>query len=183
MLINEICAKNTSFAAADGNFYDWIELYNSSSKTVSLAGYGLSDKESKPYKYTFPEDASIGADQRLIVFCDSLIPQIPRQYTAPFGLSTNGETLILTAPDGSSADTVTFGIMKANVTYGRVPDGSGDFAMMSMTPGAPNEKKDVISVDVPEPVLSNEGGFYPDGFSLYIDVPKGTTVYYTLDGS
>ena len=30
IVINEVCAKNTEFAAPDGNFYDYIELYNSS---------------------------------------------------------------------------------------------------------------------------------------------------------
>lgn len=183
VVINEICAKNTSFAAGDGNFYDWIELYNPSEQTVSLSGYGLSDKEGKPYKYTFPDNTSIGAGERLIVFCDSLIPEIPGQYTAAFGLSTSGETLTLTAPDGTTSDTVTFGIMETNVTYGRVPDGSEDFAVMRMTPGAPNEKNDVISVDVPEPVFSQTGGFYDSSFDLTITVPQGTTVYYTLDGS
>lgn len=183
VVINEICAKNTSFAAADGNFYDWIELYNPSPQTVSLAGYGLSDKESKPYKYTFPDNASIGGGQRLIVFCDTLIPEIPGQYTAAFGLSTNGETLTFTSPDGTTSDTVTFGTMETNVTYGRVPDGSEDFAFMTMTPGAPNEKKNVVSVDVPEPTLSREGGFYESPFDLTITVPHGTKVYYTLDGT
>lgn len=183
VVINEICAKNTSFAASDGNFYDWIELYNPSSQTISLAGYGLSDKEGKPYKYTFPDNASIGGGQRLIVFCDSLIQEIPGQYTASFGLSTNGETLTLTTPDGTISDTVTFGIMEADITYGRVPDGSDDFALMKMTPGEPNEKNDIISVDVPEPEFSKEGGFYESSFDLTITVPNGTKVYYTLDGT
>lgn len=183
IVINEICAKNTSFAASDGGFYDWIEIYNPSSNTVDLSGYGLSDKAGKPYKYTFPDNSVIGAGQRIIVLCDTLNPQIDGHYTAAFGLSTNGETITLTAPDGKVVDTVTFGPMQTDISYGRIPDGSANFAFMEMTPDAPNDEKGVISVDVPEPVLSNEGGFYSDGFSLSIDVPKGTTVYYTLDGS
>lgn len=183
LLINEVCAKNTSYAAPDGNYYDWIEIYNPTSQAVDLAGYGLSDKASKPYKYTFPAGSSIDAGQRIIVFCDSLIPEMPGQYTAAFGLSTNGETLTLTSPDGSSSDTITFGIMETNVTYGRVPDGSDDFAFMAMTPAAPNEKNTVIAVDVPEPEFSVQGGFYDSPFDLTINVPADTTVYYTLDGS
>lgn len=183
IVINEICAKNTSFAAPDGGFYDWIEIYNSSSKSVNLSGYGLSDKIGNPYKYTFPDNSIIGGKQRLIIFCDSLNPQIDSYYTAAFGLSTNGETVTLTNSEGKTVDTVTFGQMQANISYGRIPDGSENFAFMETTPNAPNDEKSIVSVDVPEPVLSNEGGFYSEGFSLSIDVPKNTTVYYTLDGS
>lgn len=183
IVINEICAKNTSYAASDGGFYDWIEIYNPTSKAVDLSGYGLSDNVGKPYKFTFPENSMIGGKQRLIIFCDSLNPVIDGCCTAAFGLSTNGETITLTDPVGKTVDTVVFGQMQPDISYGRIPDGSENFAFMETTPNAPNDEKSVISVDVPEPVLSNEGGFYSDGFSLSIDVPKGTTVYYTLDGS
>lgn len=183
IVINEICAKNTSFVAPDGGFYDWIEIYNPSSKAVDLSGYGLSEKAGKPYKYIFPDNSIISGKQRLIIFCDSLNPQIDGYYTAAFGLSTNGETITLTDSQGKTVDTVTFGQMQTNISYGRIPDGSENFAFMETTPNAPNDEKSVISVDVPEPVLSNEGGFYSDGFSLSITVPEGTTVYYTFDGS
>ena len=41
IVINEVCAKNTTFAAADGQYYDWVELYNSSDGIIDLGGYGL----------------------------------------------------------------------------------------------------------------------------------------------
>lgn len=183
IVINEICAKNTSFAAADGNFYDWIELYNPTGSAVDISGYGLSDNETNPYKFTFPDNTVINSGGRLIVFCDSKIAGLTGQLVAPMGLSTNGETVVLTDKGGAAVDTVTFGTIEANVTYGRIPDGSDEFAFMSMTPDAPNEKKDVITIDVPEPVLFKESGFYDSSFSLDMLIPKGTTVYYTLDGS
>lgn len=183
IVINEICAKNTSFAAADGNFYDWIELYNPTGSAVNISGYGLSDNDTNPYKFTFPDNTVINGGERLIVFCDSKLAGLTGQLVAPMGLSTNGETVVLTGKDGTAVDTVTFGVMEADVTYGRVPDGSDEFAFMNMTPNAPNEKKDVITVDVPEPVLSQQSGFYDSSFSLSISVPQGTKVYYTLDGS
>lgn len=183
VVINEICAKNTSFAAADGNFYDWIEIYNPTGNTVNISGYGLSDNANNPYKFTFPDDTVINSGERLIVFCDSKITGLAGQLVAPMGLSTNGETVVLTDKGGTAVDTVTFGVMEADVTYGRVPDGSDEFAFMNMTPNAPNEKKDVITVDVPEPILSQQSGFYDTSFLLSISVPQGTKVYYTLDGS
>lgn len=183
IVINEICAKNTSYAASDGNFYDWIELYNPTGNTVNLSGYGLTDNEKNLYKFTFPDNTVINAGERLIVFCDSDLTALNGQLAAPMGLSTDGETLILTDKNGTAVDTLTFGIMETNITYGRVPDGSSELAFMNMTPGAANQKNNVIDVDVPEPVLSQPSGFYDNGFSLSLNVPQGTKVYYTLDGS
>lgn len=183
IVINEICAKNTSFAASDGNFYDWIELYNPTGSAVNIGGYGLSDNDTNPYKFTFPDNTVINSGERLIVFCDSKLAGLTGQLVAPMGLSTNGETVTLTNKDGLAVDTVTFGVIETNVTYGRVPDGSDEFAFMNMTPDAPNEKKNVITVDVPKPELSRTSGFYDSSFSLSISVPQDTTVYYTLDGS
>ncbi|MGN0580172.1 MAG: CotH kinase family protein [Ruminococcus sp.] len=183
IVINEVCAKNTTFAAADGQYYDWVELYNSSDGIIDLGGYGLSDKTDTPYRFVFPEGTKIGGKQRIIVFCDSKAIQPEGQHFAPFGLSTTGETLTLTDAAGITVDTVTFGQMETNVTYGRFPDGSDSFAYMEMTPDMPNEEKSVIGIDVAEPIFSKESGFYNDSFSLTISAADNMTIYYTLDGS
>lgn len=183
VVINEICAKNTSYAADDGSYYDWIELYNPTSGNVDLSGYGLSDKETNPFKFTFPTGSTIGSGQRIIVFCDSTISESAGRFTAKFGLSTSGETVSLTSPDGNVIDTVTFGQIETNVSYGRVTDGSDELGYLTATPLAANEKRNVISIDVPEPEFSNAPGFYSSGFELTINAPQGTKVYYTLDGS
>ncbi|HOC34872.1 MAG TPA: lamin tail domain-containing protein, partial [Ruminococcus flavefaciens] len=57
--INEVCTKNTTYAAPDGGFYDWVELYNNSSSAVDISGWGLSDKDSNPYRFTFPQGTSV----------------------------------------------------------------------------------------------------------------------------
>ncbi len=181
--INEICAKNNTHTAPDGNCYDWIELYNSSSASVDLSGFGLSDKESDPFKFTFPSGASIGAGQRLVIYCDSVIPEISGTYTASFGLSTSGETVFLTAPDLTTCDLVEFPALASNQSYGRFPDGYDSFATMNISPNTSNSESGVLKSDIQEPVFSQQGGFYDSGFELNITVPDGTKVYYTTDGS
>lgn len=56
---------------------------------------------------------------------------------APFGLSKDGETLLLTDPTGKQVDTIAFGAIGENVSYGRVPDGSDQFAYLNMSPDQP----------------------------------------------
>ncbi len=56
LVINEIMASNTStIADEDGDFEDWIEIYNFGSDPVNLEGYGLSDNHNNPFKWVFPE--------------------------------------------------------------------------------------------------------------------------------
>lgn len=54
--INEVVASNSSgLADEEGDFPDWIELYNYSDSTISLEGYGISDDSLDLFKFTFPE--------------------------------------------------------------------------------------------------------------------------------
>lgn len=179
--INEICAKNNVHSAPDGNFYDWIELYNPTNSSIDISGWGLSDKEAEPFQYTFASGTTIGAKQRLIVYCDSDAAKTNTAY-APFGLSTSGETLFLTDKNGTLSDTVTFGSMADDVAYGQYPDGSGEFYLVNATPGNQNTAPEGSNA-VKTPEFSAESGFYDNSFVLSISVPQGTKVYYTLDGS
>ena len=179
--LNEVCAKNSTYQSADGNCYDWIELYNSSSQDVSLSGWGLSDKESKPYLYTFPEGTTVKAGERLVVFCDSDAAANDSKI-APFGLSASGETLALTDAQGNTAHTITFGSLAEDTSYGQYPDGSGEFYTLKCTPAQANAAPEGSNaVHLPE--FSQESGFYDSSFSLTLTADEGCTVYYTTDGS
>jgi hypothetical protein len=55
VVINEIQSSNTStLADEDGDFEDWIELYNASDRAIELTGFGLSDNYNNPFKWVFP---------------------------------------------------------------------------------------------------------------------------------
>ena len=56
ILINEFMSKNdTTINDDDGDFSDWIELYNTSDTAVNLLNYNLSDDDDNLNKWTFPE--------------------------------------------------------------------------------------------------------------------------------
>ncbi len=68
IVVNEILSSNSqTIADEDGDYEDWIELYNFGDELVSLAGIGLSDNYNNPFKWVFP-DISIEPDQFMIVF-------------------------------------------------------------------------------------------------------------------
>lgn len=67
VVINEfMSSNNTVFPDIDGEYYDWIEIYNSSDSILNLNGYYLSDDTSNIYKWRFP-DVTIEPDSFLIV--------------------------------------------------------------------------------------------------------------------
>lgn len=179
--VNEICTKNTEYAASDGNFYDWIELYNSGKESADISGWGLSDKEKEPYRYVFPQGTSIPAEGRLVVFCDS-DAALNNNSIAPFGLSASGETIVLTDKEGNTAHTVEAGALAANTSYGQYPDGSGEFYTLDCTPDKANCAPEGQAA-VHLPVFSSDSGFYDSSFSLTLTADEGCTVYYTTDGS
>ena len=68
VVINEMMPLNGSFLAdMDGDYSDWIELYNAGTGEVDLSGYGLTDDIDMPFKWTFPS-VKLPARDFLLVF-------------------------------------------------------------------------------------------------------------------
>lgn len=137
IVINELSASN-SFIVADqnGEYDDWIELYNNSSNNIDISGYHLSDNGGNLTAWTFPTSTIIPANDYLIVWADKDTTQTGLH--ANFKLSAAGETLYLTDPSGAILDEITFPTQTTDVTYGRYPNGTGAFIYMSPTFNAEN---------------------------------------------
>jgi hypothetical protein len=56
VVINEIMPANSfTIPDEDGDFSDWIELFNTQDSSINLAGYGISDDSSNSFKWVLPE--------------------------------------------------------------------------------------------------------------------------------
>lgn len=63
--------KNTyTVYDADGDYNDWLELYNPNAEAVDLSGFYLSDSETDFKKWQFPQGVQIPAGD----ICSSLRP-------------------------------------------------------------------------------------------------------------
>ncbi len=70
IVINEISAANSAeIASPDGDFNDWIELYNAGSNTVDLSGYSISDDPSDPLKFLI-RSGTIEAGKHQLIFAN-----------------------------------------------------------------------------------------------------------------
>lgn len=135
--INEYMTKNTYVIYdSNGQYSDWVELYNSSGEEVSLRGYALSDSQSGG-KWFFPDDAVIPAGGYIVVFCTDALSSDPSVYHAGFKLS-GGDVLTLYSVAGTVVDSVEVNDLNPNVSCGRDPT-SGEFRLFAVpTPGRVN---------------------------------------------
>jgi len=138
LVINEFMASNeTNVSDQDGEFDDWIELFNNTDEAIPLAGYFLSDDSDDLASWTFP-DTSIAANSFLIVWADKDEEQTGLH--ANFKLSASGETIFLCNQDTITLDEVSFGGQTDDISTGRIPNGIGAFVQMSPTFSAVNSE-------------------------------------------
>ena len=150
--INEVMSSNkTIIADEDGDYSDYIEIYNNSSKDINLKGYSLSDSASNIVKWKFP-DVTIKAGQYLIVFASSKDKVEEDGYTCHtnYKLTSQGERIILSSPAVASVDEITVPELAADISYGIVEDGGEDDGiegkLISASPGKRNGGKRPDSV-------------------------------------
>ena len=180
LVINEILSSNTSINPDEnGDYEDWVELYNGSGSAINLNGYGLTDDPTLPFKWTFTNIA-INPGQYLLVWASSKNRVSPPHTN--FKISASGEQIILTSSTGVKIDEVPAVSLPSNVSYSRSPNATGSFILTtSPSPAGPNT---IAQPYVPPPGFSHQSGFYTANLSLSISHPDPSAViYYTLDGS
>lgn len=136
LVINEFMADNESTVAdQDGDYDDWIELYNNGSEELNLTGYYLSDDAADPFQWNFP-DTTIMAGEYLIIWADDDGDQ--EGLHANFKLSASGEAIVLSDNNMNLLDEVSYLQQKPDTTTGRFENGIGDFIEMLPTFGEEN---------------------------------------------
>ncbi|MBN8823481.1 CotH kinase family protein [Spirosoma sp.] len=190
LYINELMASNqTTLADQTGAFEDWFEIYNPNSFSVNIAGYFITDNLTNPTKYQFVSGSTktiIPANGFLLVWASGQTNRGADHIG--FSLSASGEQLGLYQPDGTTVvDTLRFGPQRADISWGRQPNGSASwvyFQKANSTPKASNNGKTGYTAWLAGPTFSQAGGFYSTGFNLALSASDPTaTIYYTLDGS
>ncbi|MCQ2458471.1 MAG: lamin tail domain-containing protein [Clostridia bacterium] len=198
LVINEVMADPmTGLRDEDDELQDWIELYNTTEREISLDNYALSDNEGKPLKWRFPEGAVIPAKGYYVVFCSGK----DRTDTANgvphtnFRISAESETIILCDSQGHVVDRVMIDNLPEDCSYGR--NGNGTMQVFrTATPGLPNDASgfnqmesnlralNKTGVYITEVLASNDSitVFPNDGNTDWIEIHNSTNTSVNISG-
>ncbi len=168
--LNEVLANGVT---ALGGSFDGVEIYNSGGMPADLSDYSLSDSVLSTRKYVFPAATVVPAGGFLTVVLD------PANTNNNFGLKSSGDTVYLYTPGGLPIDQITFGLQVADLSLGRVPDGSGPWTLTSPTFGSANA---AVALSAPEGVKFNEWMANPSSGDDYFELFNSNTNPVALGG-
>ncbi len=185
VVINEFMSSNfNSYADEDGDYSDWIELYNKGSDTVDLEGYHISDNPANLYRWEFPT-YQLEPGGFLIVFASGKDRSEGPHFHTNFSISKPGEPLFLLRADNAIVDSWPATALVGNQSYGRVSDGAFSRCHFSSpSPGTSNDTGTPFHNHSSSLVFSHDQGFYALNFDLFISSPSSeVSIHYTRDGS
>lgn len=195
VVVNEVSAGNSIYVNEYFKKNDWIELYNTTSEDIDLAGMYISDNPDDLQKYQISAAETDGstiipAHGYKIIWADKLSPI--SQLHASFKLANaDEESAIISAGDLSWSNRLTYSAHAGNETVGRYPDGGKCVYHMTLpTIGARN-----ILTSYAQWLSGEDKNFDVEEYLAGIDSPEvssetsneaGQTsagdTYYSIDG-
>jgi len=138
IVINEILPKNSKNGAdQNGEFDDWIELYNLANEDIDISGYYLSDSKKEPAKWKFPSGTIITKNSYLIIWADE--DTLQSGLHTNYKLSADGENVVLLTPLLEVINLVEYPATVIEQSWARKPNGTGDFKWSVPTFNKTNE--------------------------------------------
>jgi hypothetical protein len=182
LVINECMASNNSHETdPQGQYDDWIEIYNHGTYDVDMGGMYVTDDFSDPTKWRILPATVISPGAYLVIWADN--DTTDTGHHASFKLDSNGEDIGLFESDGITLiDAVTFPNQTTDTSYGRYPDATDDWRFFSSpTPGS--ENSDAYLGEVEALAFSHHSGIHDQPFSVTLATETAnSTIYYTVNG-
>ena len=146
LYINEIVASNSyTYKDDDGEFSDYIELYNNNDYDINLENYRLTDSIVEVNKWRFPS-IIIKAKSYLLIFADGKNKcKESDKCHVNFKLNSEGETISLIDDTGNIISRVTFENLKNDYALSFV---NSKYIVTKPTPGEENSDEKINSIDV-----------------------------------
>ena len=183
LIISEVMPSNCMYLQqADGEFYDWVELKNTSEIKIDLSGYALSDDPDDPDKFQLPA-VELEPGQCIVIICSGHTDMTTSTYIhAPFTLSREESWVYLSRiSDNSCSDYLRIYDVPYQHSVGRVDGENGTFYFTTPTPGTENGSG--VAFISETPTVETPDGVYNDVQNVTVTLNGEGPLYYTTDGS
>jgi len=183
LCLNEVMVANVDVMISPAyNFDGWIELYNTTDAPVTLGGCYLSDDAANLKKWHLPEAyGNIPAHGYRQIWMGS---NGINSLQCPFKLDCEGGTLLLSDQQGRLVMTEDYPEAVSRAVLARTTDGGAEWSWTDTpTPGASNSTAVFVNGRVEPPVVTEQGGFFSNAFTISPTHPQNTTLRYTTDGT
>lgn len=182
-IVNEIMASNVDqYFSPSFNFDGWIELYNPTNVSINLSGYYFSDSSQNLKQWKAPSTIGVVPPKGyLLVWFDD---EALNKNSVPFKLDVSGGTLFICNSKGELLLSQTYpeGIERAS--YARTTDGGDQWGYTSLpTPKSNNALTTYANVQISDPYVDQPSQLFTGTLNISVQIPQGTTLRYTLDGS
>lgn len=186
LIINEVMAANLGEAIDPSwNFGGWIEIYNPSSRAVSLSGMAVRDHKGRVFPLT-KDHGSVPARGYKNVWFGHHDKNFPTQVD--FKLDCDGGSIALlasSASDASVIDAVAYPAAISRTSWARIADGAELWTVCAWpTAEAANPPLSADAVRrLAAPVPSLAGGWIDGTTTFSVAVDADADLYYTTDGT
>lgn len=183
LIINEIAASNIDGTMSPATNYDsWIEIYNPTTEDQVLGGGYLSNDTNNPTLWRLPDNiGSVPAKGFKVLWLGS---NESNASQAPFKLSCDGGTVILSNAQGQKIASQNYPAALSRTAWARQTDGTGAWGWTAHpTPGASNASSEFAVTRLDAPEVSAGSRTFTTSFNFHVTIPEGCTLYYTTDGS
>jgi len=167
VVINEIVASNSgedNYHDSNGEAEDWIELYNNTAEDISLKDCYLSDDIDVLKHWRFSEDATIPANDYLIIWADRDVQQ--GDFHVDFKLSKTKGDVFLSYENGDILDQVSYENLDVDDAFARIPNGTGDFVKQIATFNEANDSGTISTENIPTEFFN----IYPNPTQDFIQI-------------
>ncbi|MBP3213408.1 MAG: lamin tail domain-containing protein [Bacteroidaceae bacterium] len=188
LMATEICVANIDQTIDYSNNYGgWIELYNPTESGISLDDWYISDDTGTLKKHRLTGYGVLSPGSYKCVFFDH--NALDGEYGSDasrqvrFKLNRKGGTLYL-SKNGKDVDlTFTYPESVPRCSYARIRLDSDEWSYCGTpTPGSANAGI-FAQESLPVPEVDSDSKLFTSGFDVHVQIPSGTTLRYTTDGS
>ena len=190
LLFNEVMIGNIDqFIDYSWNYGAWAEIYNPTNQNILLDGLYVTDNPNEPYKFKLPEGTGVAKakDFKVIyfdhnsadgTFGDTAFKQVR------FKLDNGGGTLYLYDDTGKMLTSVEYPECITRCSWARTQDGGEEWNWTGEPSlAASNNDSDFGETRLEAPSVDTDSKLFLEPFSIQVDIPEGTTLRYTTDGS